>query len=286
MGKICLLKAGEFILGLDTSNIISTLSIDKFKNEKTNEIDSFFLFLQSFLLQKPLDISGSELIVLKNKTNSKHITLLVDMMLNEIDSPSRFEPYPLLFPESAEKCCPKIFIHEDQIVLLLDPKQLSKTHKTLQTDHGLITLDDLLSIEGKIQVELKDVSLPQPEKLKSPGTSDTKQETTELEPEIKPVPESVPESAPEPEIDDKTIKTIIAWTFDEFNKFDSSEKFTISVDDLPHELIQQKSLSNESLQNFIDKIILQCEKTRYNTLKNSIKKKLKDINFDSPNNST
>lgn len=277
MGKICLVKAGKFILGLDTSHIISTLSLDKLRIEKTNKIDPYFLFLKSFLLQKPHDISGSKIIVLNNKINSKHLALLVDKTLEEIDLPDRFEPYPLLFPEFAEKCCPKIFIYENQIVLLLDPIQLIKTHNTLQTDHGLITLDDLLTIDVKVDVELEDVSLPKANKLNSKEIRDAEQDPAQLQAETE------PETAPE--INDKTIKTIVAWTFDKFNKFDSNEKLIISVDELPQGLIQQQGLSNDSLQKLIDKIILQCKKTRYNTLKNTIKKKLKDIKFDSANNS-
>ncbi|MCK5542352.1 MAG: hypothetical protein KAI40_06635 [Desulfobacterales bacterium] len=258
MEKICLVKAGKFLLGLDTSHIISTLNLNDLKAGEISETDSFFLLLESFLSQKHLDISGSKVIVLKNKTNSKHLTLLVDKTLEEIDLPQRLEPYPMLYPELAKKCCPKVFIYNDQVVLLLDPKQLSITHKKLKTEHGLITLNDLMSIAEKVEQE--DIL-----QSDSSDTSDTKSET--------------PKSKPETKIDDQAINTLVSWTFDKFNKFDSNEEIIISVDELPPGLIQQEGLSKESLQQLIDKIILQCEKTKYRTMKNTIKEKLNGIKF-------
>lgn len=261
--RVCLIKAGKFLLGLDTSHIISFLSVDNLNAEKIKETDSTFLLLESFLAQKHLDVSGSEVIILKNKFNKKHLALLIDKILGEIKLPDRFEPLPRLYPELAAKCCPKIFMHEDQIVLLLDPKQLSIIHKALKTDHGLIALNDLTPVDQ--EVEQEDT---QPD---NSNTSTAKNETAQPKSETNPKPET--------EIDDKTISKIVSWTFDQYIQFDSNEKIIISVEQLPPGLIQQQGLSNESLQQLIDQTILKCEKTRYQTMKNEIKNKLKEINF-------
>ncbi|MCK5313370.1 MAG: hypothetical protein KAJ62_14745, partial [Desulfobacteraceae bacterium] len=242
MEKICLVKAGKFLLGLETSKIISTFNIDNLKDCEINNTNYIFLFLEAFLAQKHLNISGSKIIVLKSKNKSKPLALLIDKTLGEIELPDQFEPYPLLYPELAKKYCPKIYIHGDQVVLLLDTKQLSMIHGTLQTDHGLITLDDLMPVE------------------------------TELTPTA--------ESKSAAKIDDSTIHTIVSWTFDRYNefysdtkaiKFYSNEKAIISVDELPSGLVQQQGLSTELIQLLIDKTILQCEKTRHKTMKMMIK---------------
>lgn len=267
MGKVCLVKAGKFLLGLEVSHVISTLDVDDLKAEEIDETGFIFLFLKSFLAQKHLDISGSNVIILKNKSNKKHLALLVDRTLGEIELPDQFEPHPMLYPELAAQCCPKIFIHKNQIVLLLDPKQLNITHKKLraQTNYGLIALNDLLPV--KEEVEQEDIY-----QTDNGDTSYAKNQPTQPEPET--------------EIDDKTISSIVSWTFDKYNefycnekviKFYSNEKIIISVNEIPLGLLQQQGLSNESLQLLIDKTILQCEKTRYKTIKNMIKDQLNEI---------
>lgn len=267
MEKVCLVKAGKFLLGLNTSNIISTLSVDELKSNETNWNDSTFLFLESFLVQKDIDRSCSKIIVLKNKNNKKHLALLIDKILEEIKLPENFATYPLLYPELATKCCPDIFTHEDQIVLMLDPKQLNIIHKKLQTDHGSITLNTLIPVEKKIEREDR-------HQTDNENISAVEKETAQPKSKIT--------------IDDKTISSIASWIFDRYNNFYSdekviklysNEKIIISVDQLPPTLIQQQGLSDETLQQLIDKTIEQCEEARYKTMKDMIIDKLNDIQF-------
>lgn len=251
MDKVCLIKAGHFTLGINTSHIASFLNINNLKRDEFSKTGAKLLYLKSFLTQKHHDISGSEILILK-KINKQALALLIDNTVKKITFPTKFEPYPLLHPELAEKCCPKIFIHENQIVLLIYPKQLIKTIETLRTDHGLITLKDLMPLLPEKH------TTPAPTMPDNPDIGEENRQSNE----------------PEPEIDDKTISTLVAWTF---NKFNSNEKMTISAEDLPKGLIQQQGLGNELLQQLIDQTVLQCEKTRYETMKNTIKKKLNDM---------
>ena len=272
MKKVCLIKAGKFFIGIDTAQIISTMSLDDLDAGKIKEKDSVILFLESFLAQKYIERSGSEIIVLKkNKNKGKYSALLIDMTLGEIEFPDRFEPSPLLYPELAAKCCPKIFIHENRVVLMLDPKQLSLIYETLQIVHGLITLDDLMPVKEKI----KQKSLPQPDNT---DTSDANNETAQGK--------SKAVSNSETEVEEKIISEIVSWIIDKYNKFYSNEKvikfysnetMSMSVYGLPSRLVRQQGLSNKSLQQLIDQTIDQCEKTRYKTMKNMIKDQLNDI---------
>ena len=276
MGEISLIQAGKFLIGIDTSLIISTLRVGDIKAGEINKNSPIF-FLESFLLQKDLNISGSSVLVLKNKQKPKRLALIADKTLGEITVPDQLEPHPLLFPELAAKCCPKIFIHGDNVVLILDPEQLNTIHQKLKTDYGLISLDALMSIGRNTEADEQEY-LPL---LDSSDTIDVKKEIsqprteTKIETEIK----TEIELEPEAKIDEETISTVVAWVFDIFNKFKDNKKVIISVDELPHELIQQEGLSDESLQKLIDKIILQCEKTRLNSMRNMIKEKLNAIKF-------
>ncbi|MCP3898764.1 MAG: hypothetical protein GY707_03410 [Desulfobacteraceae bacterium] len=299
MGKVCLLKAGNFLLGLNTSHIASTFSVEDFmEDNKTNKTDPNFLFLESFLAQKPLDIDGSEVIVLKK--SPKKLTLLIDRTLGEIKLPDKFESYPLLYPELAMDCCPKVFIHNDQVVLLIDPKQLNKIHKSLETKHGLITPKYLKSIKKKTEQidtlqpessqtdnEKQEAAQPEPES-KSEAAVETPTETeivteteveVETETEVETEVEIETETETVTEINDKSISAIVAFIFEKFNQTDANEKLVISVDELPPGLIEQQGLNNELLQELIDKTILQCEKTRYQSMKNMIKNKLNNMNL-------
>jgi hypothetical protein len=260
MGSICLVKAGSFFLGIDTSHIVSHLSVDDLKNEKIKKnTSSTLLFLESFLVQKDLEISCSKIIILKNKSAGEPLMLLIDEILGEFKLPELFAPLPLLYPELAIKCCPQIFIHGDKIVLFLDPKQLNIIHKKsqAQTNHGVITLNNLLPTEEEIETE--DISQPE-----NSDTSAIKDKSTQPETDT--------------EIDEATITTIVSWTFDRFNKFDLNEKIIISTDELPPGIIQQNGLSNALLQQLIDKTIEKCKKTRYQTLKTMIEKQWNEIN--------
>ncbi len=260
MEKICLIKAGKFLLGLNNSNIISTLPVNKLQNDEIDIPDLLFIHLESFLSQKQLDLSGSEIIVLKQKKNKKHLALLIDKSRGEIMLPDRFEPCPLLYPELAKKCCHKIFLHEDQVILLLEPTQISKLHKTLKTDHGFVTLDDFMPVQEEISQDHEQLSKPDSSDI---GDLDAK----------------IAKAEPETKIDDKTVKKIVFWTFNEFNKFDSSEKITILADNLPPEIIEQQTSANNALQEIIDQTIEKCKEIRYQRMKNMIKEKLNKINF-------
>jgi hypothetical protein len=227
--KICLVKAGKFFIGIEDSIIDLTLSVENLKKEDISKACSIF-FLESFFTQQDLDLSCSEIILLKkNGKDPNHLAIMVNKTLGRINFSGRFEPYPSLYPELATKCCPKIFIYKDRIILLLDPRQLNNIQKRLRTDHGLITLNELLSAKA------------------------------------------------EPEMNNETICAIVSYTFDKYINFDSHEKKTVSVGELPHELIKQKGLSREAIQEIIDKTILQCDRTKRQTMRNMIQAKLNEI---------
>jgi hypothetical protein len=144
MERISLLRAGEFLLGIDTSAIVKEEKIETFVAAKNGE-GNVLIHLASFLSQESpahLDkITGGMVIA----SGGKQVLLVFDEKLEEISAPVRFEPLPLLYPELAKACCPKIFVHKNEIVLLLDPEKLESVYEQLGASFGRILISEFLA---------------------------------------------------------------------------------------------------------------------------------------------
>ncbi len=137
MEKICLIQAGRFLIGIDAALIRSTRSIDSYAADE----DTPLLHLESFFGQQPLAAQVG--IVLELDNESKLPALLIDRVIGEIDATVRFEPLPLLYPQLAAACCPRIFVDEQQVYLLLELEKIEPVHEQLQTDYGFVFLSEL-----------------------------------------------------------------------------------------------------------------------------------------------
>ncbi|GEM_PF-5436328 len=294
MEKVCLIKAGNFLLGIDASHIIDIIKLKDLDLKKENKKKPVF-FLKSFFTQQGMEIEGAEIVTLKNRFRKEHLTVLIDEKVNEIKPPDIFEPTPLLYPELASLCCPNIFIHGDQIVLLLEPKQLGILFKKLRSKYGLITFKDLQNIlpvdiepaedkeaedsytqasEADIPENLNnqdDTNNQESQKITSVIDKDeTDESTTEQKPDIK------------IQLSDDTITKIVSWIFNRYNSFNGNNNQHILVEDLPSDILSldlKKGINRDMLQELINKIIRLCEKKRYQTMKNMIKERLNKIQF-------
>ena len=142
MERICLLEAGKFLLGIDAAAIIREETIKTFIAEEKGA-ENALIYLASFLSQQPpvlLDERNCGIVV---ASGEKKLLLVVDRILEEIHAPDDFESFPLLYPELAKSCCPKIFVYKNQVVLLFDTCELDLIYEQLGTSYGRISVDEL-----------------------------------------------------------------------------------------------------------------------------------------------
>jgi len=141
MEKICLLEAGKFLLGIDAAAIVREETIKTFIAEEKGP-ENILIHLASLLSQQSpvlLDENNCGIVV---ESGDKQLLLVIDGILEEITSPDGFESLPLLYPELAKSCCPKIFVYKNQVVLLLDACELDSVCEQLGTSCGRIPVDE------------------------------------------------------------------------------------------------------------------------------------------------
>jgi len=242
MNKICIIEAGEFLLGIDTSTIVSIRDMGIFISDKQADNPSLF-HLASFLSMQSLPIPEGDKVVIEVKNDTEiSTTLLVNRVIGEIEAPSHFEPLPLLYPDLASKCCPHVLLHNEQVVLLLDVIELIATAEKIDTAHGILSLNDFTGVtetehetkndsENQASVDHQDAHIP----------------------ETKTIP-------PETTMDKTIFNKIVIWTIDAFIDCDKGEPIVITMDMIPSGLIEQQGSNDEKVQMVIDETITSCMK--------------------------
>jgi hypothetical protein len=305
METICLLEAGNYLLGIDAAAIIRKQSVKDFLAEEQAQ-PLPLIHLSSFFGQQPLATLQSTQLVIEMESGDGPLALLLDRLIDEIEAPDRFEPLPLLYPGLAKLCCPRVMTHDDQIVLLLDVRELDSVRAKLKTTCGLITLDELRDREGEVEDVEQAVSEPETKVVADDVTSEDENRPLipALEDAFSPdgfdndntekdtgIAVSAPEEPPavdEPEssgtesksgqdtieINDATFSKIVFWTISNYLECESKSKFAINADALPSGLIRQQGLSGEIVQAIINKTILKCEKTDDEALRRKIQSSL------------
>lgn len=236
MEKISLLGAGKFLLGIDAAAIVRKVTVNSFTAEEQKQ-GSVLIHLASFLSQQPLALSkakGEGIVVV---TDCESLLLVIDRTLGEIDVPDRFEPLPRLYPDLARHCCPQIFVHNNQVVLLLDVRELGSVCAKLETGCGLIPLDELHGTEDTLAA----------------GTSGKSSSKSKSE-------------QPVTKIDDETFAGIVSWVIDKYLERNSEEQVVINASELTLEQKQLWGFRDEELQAMINKIIRRFDKLHDDTL--------------------
>ena len=292
METICLLEAGNYLLGIDAAAIIRKQSVKDFLAEEQAQ-PLPLIHLSSFFGQQPLATLQSTQLVIEVESGDGPLALLLDRLIGEIDAPDRFEPLPLLYPDLAGLCCPRVMTNDEQIVLLLDVHALDSVRAKLKTSCGLITLDELRDREAEVEDVEQAVREPETKVVADDVASadENRPLTPALEDSFSPdgfdtdntekdtgITVSAPEAAPsvdDPEssttesksgqdvieINDATFSKIVFWTISKYLECESKGKFAINADALPSGLIPQQGLSSEIVQAILNKTILKCEKT-------------------------
>lgn len=255
MYKICVIEVGEFLLGIDTSSIVSIRDMDTFISDKQEDNPSLF-HLASFLSKQSLPIPEGDKVVIEVKNDKEIFTILVaNRVIGKIETPSHFEPLPLLYPDLASKCCPHVFLHDEQVVLLLDVVEFIATAENMENAHGILSLNDFVAGITETEQESK-------------ADSDKRQpDITVSSPENKPSADlqgaNIPEAKTDPpktKMDETQFNKIVIWTIDTFIHCDKSEPVVVTMDMMPPELIQQQGSNDERVQIVIDETITNCVK--------------------------
>ncbi len=155
MEKICLVKAGNYFLAIDTAVIRSTVHVADADPDIVAVIH-----MASFFSQQELPVTGKELLVFDDVNGKELPAFLVDSIVKTIAVPERFESMPLLFPSLAKRCCPHIFLYENLPVMLMDHQGFCDVFFELKASKQSIPIDELpsLLIEQKEQFESSNAS--------------------------------------------------------------------------------------------------------------------------------
>ena len=128
-------------MGIDVRNIVSRTTYGDTARTGADMFD-----LGSLLSCRPFDAPKSDMTCLRLQTDTGVLFLLVDQVVKEIEITEPPVPLPSSSPPLAGQLCPKAVIHENSVVLLLEPTQVVPVCKRLGNDIGRIRLP--LSSEG------------------------------------------------------------------------------------------------------------------------------------------
>ncbi len=142
MKKLYLVEAGGYLLGIDSTAVIGESDLASLvKGERVDDLD--LIFLDTFFRQHQSDRIQSDISVVELRTATAPLFVAVDTIRGEIAVGANFEPLPLLYPQRARSCCPRIMMHGEEPVLVLDIAALLILREELGTDYGLCSLGNL-----------------------------------------------------------------------------------------------------------------------------------------------
>ncbi len=194
MENICLVKAGNYLIGIDTATILRQQEINSFVAEEQG--DDVPLILLASLFDKCGGVfpDSEEFILEVKSTTTGSQMLVINGFSAEPVAVENFESLPHLYPDQARLCCPQIMIHEEQPVLVLDIEGLEKVLALPNNNSAVISLGAL-------------------------------REHCSREDEI-------PEEQVAAKLDGATFDTIVSLTIAEFIKRGSDENCVITLDEL------------------------------------------------------
>jgi hypothetical protein len=189
MDKICLVEAGNYLLGIDAAAIIGKTDLESLvKGERMD--DMVLLFLEPFFLQDKMNPSRLEFRVLELHDAAGSFFVALDTIRGEVPVGTHFETLPLLYPADARRCCPRIMMYGEEPVMLMDSGGLQEM---VQQSHGECGVSSLGILRGARQARL----LNQVSTDLAKGTDS-------------------PEKEQDPGLDDVQFKKIVAWAMGQY----------------------------------------------------------------------
>jgi hypothetical protein len=226
MKKVCLVKGGNFVLGIEACYILSRQN--GMLPPETEAKEGHIFHLGALLGHKHCDRPEPHSVFLQLKQGKNNFFLLVDQVIDEIELPEQTTQLPPPSPELAQRLFPNVVVSMNLIVLLLDPGQIIPVARQLGQGVGL------LAREHCVQLRAPKAAAPRKQIKKH-----------------KKRPKSV---------DEETFKRIMAWTISQFKQGKVSAE-ELDAAQLPPGLVQQKGLSDTIIQYLIDQISLRCQES-------------------------
>ncbi|MCI5212263.1 MAG: hypothetical protein D3910_26555, partial [Candidatus Electrothrix sp. ATG2] len=136
MKKVCLVKGGDFVLGIEARYIIARQQ--EIPPPETVTKESGVFHLSSLLAQKRCEGLEPGAVVLYLQKGEHTFFLLVDQVIDEIELPEQTTQLPPPSPALTEQLCPHVAIYMNLVVLLLDPAQVISVARQLGQGIGIL----------------------------------------------------------------------------------------------------------------------------------------------------
>jgi len=237
MKKVCLVKGGNFVLGIEACYIRSRQN--GLLTPETEVTEGNIFHLGSLLGRKHCDRPESGSVFLQLEKGKNNFFLLVDQVIDEIELPEQTTQLPPPSPGLAQLLFPNVAISMNLVVLLLDPGQIIPVANQLGQGIGL------LAKKHCVQVRAPQTRSPAVDTAPPPITRRKKIQKHKKRPKS---------------VDEETFKRIMAWTISQFKQGKVSAE-ELAADQLPPGLVQQKGLSDTVIQYLIDQISLRCQES-------------------------
>ncbi|MCI5219484.1 MAG: hypothetical protein D3914_09910 [Candidatus Electrothrix sp. LOE2] len=239
MKKVCLVKGGNFVLGIEARYILSRQH-GMLPQETAGKAGEIF-HLGSLLARKPCNRPEPGSVFLQLHKGEKTFFLLVDQIIDEIELPEQTTRLPPPSPELAEQLCPQVAVCMNLVVLLLDPGQVIPVARQLGRGVGLVAPEHCFQekTSGPLEHTEQQLKNSGPAALNGQIRKDKKR------------PKSV---------DEETFKRVMAWTIAQFKQGKVGAEH-LAADRLPPGLVRQEGVSDTVIQYLIDQISLRCQES-------------------------
>jgi hypothetical protein len=266
MKKVCLVRGGDFVLGIEACYILSRQNGTLPHEIASKEREIFHL--GSLLARTHCEHPEPGSVFLQLHKGEKTFFLLVDKVIDDIEFSEQTTSLPPPSPELAEQLCPQVAVCMDLVVLLLDPAQVIPIARQLDQGIGLLPAEHWSQArEGKLHEQAPapvDSAAQQPAKeTKGTGRKRSSETAAEAVKNSRPTvsKKQIQKNKKRPKsVDEETFKRVMSWTIAQFKQGKVGTE-QLTVDQLPSGLVQQEGLSDTVIQYLIDQISLRCQES-------------------------
>ncbi len=259
MKKVCLVKGGNFVLGIEACYILSRQN--GLLAPETEAKEGNIFHLGSLLGRKHCQRPEPDSVFLQLEKRNNNFFLLVDQVIDEIELPEQTTQLPPPSPELAQLLFPQIAVCMNLVVLLLDPGQIIPVARQLGQGIGVLAREHCVQVrapQAHKQASVVDTALQRKKQEKgSPETLAEQKKATKPAVATKKIQKNKKRPA---SVDEETFKRIMAWTISQFKQGKVSAE-ELGADQLPPGLVQQEELSDTVIQYLIDQISLRCQES-------------------------
>ena len=259
MKKVCLVKGGNFVLGIETQYILSRQNEILPPEIKGRGKEIFHL--GSLLARKHCRHPEPGSIFLHLQKEEHSFFLAVDQVIDEIELPEQTTRLPPPSPALAEQLFPQIAVCMNLIVLLLDPARIVPVAQELGNGVGLLPAD---TAEYRVPAKKRTVPLRGSAEAAAAVVHQQPAEKTAGKGAKKAVPVSarcIQKHKRRPKsVDEETFQRVMTWTINQFRQGKVGPE-DLLAEQLPPGLVRQKGVSDSVIQYLIDQISLRCQES-------------------------